>query len=74
MIRGMVDGLAARLAANPRDLDGWLMLARSYRVLGETDKAQAALQSASTVFADDAGRQRIDAAAAELGLTPPASD
>ena len=70
MIRGMVDGLAARLAANPRDLDGWLMLARSYRVLGETDKAQAALQSASAVFADDAGRQRIDAAAVELGLAP----
>ncbi len=70
-LRDMVDGLAARLAANPRDLDGWLMLARSYRALGETGKAEAALQSASAVFADDAGRQRIDAAAAELGLTAP---
>ncbi|HLB79681.1 MAG TPA: c-type cytochrome biogenesis protein CcmI [Dongiaceae bacterium] len=74
MIRGMVEGLAARLAADPQDLDGWLKLARSYRVLGETEKAQAALQSASDAFADDAGRQRIHAAAAELGLTPPASD
>ena len=39
MIRGMVAGLAARLEANPDDLEGWQRLARSYDVLGETDKA-----------------------------------
>lgn len=47
MIRGMVENLAARLAANPDDLAGWRRLTRSYRVLGELDKArEAALQAA----------------------------
>ncbi|MBY6264672.1 c-type cytochrome biogenesis protein CcmI [Azospirillum sp. 412522] len=39
MIRGMVASLAARLDADPSDVDGWLKLARSYGVLGETAKA-----------------------------------
>ncbi|MEQ1931004.1 MAG: c-type cytochrome biogenesis protein CcmI [Parvularculaceae bacterium] len=38
-IRKMVEGLAARLAANPEDAEGWRMLARSYDVLG--DKANS---------------------------------
>ena len=38
-IRAMVDGLAEKLKRNPDDLKGWLMLARSYEVLGETEKA-----------------------------------
>lgn len=46
MIRGMVDGLAARLEADPRDVEGWLRLARSYDVLGERDRARAALARA----------------------------
>ncbi len=41
-IRAMVDGLAARLDDNPDDLAGWRMLARSWRVLGETAKADEA--------------------------------
>ncbi len=41
-IRAMVDGLAARLDENPDDLAGWRMLARSWRVLGETAKADEA--------------------------------
>ena len=41
-IRAMVDGLAARLKDNPDDLNGWRMLARSWRVLGETAKAEEA--------------------------------
>lgn len=43
-IRGMVEGLAARLAQNPDDADGWRMLARSYAVLGEAAKSAAALR------------------------------
>lgn len=39
MIQGMVGGLVARLKENPNDLQGWTMLERSYRVLGETAKA-----------------------------------
>ncbi len=42
MIRGMVDGLAARLEQNPNDLDGWTRLERAYRVLGDTAKADQA--------------------------------
>ena len=46
MIRGMVDGLAARLEANPNDVDGWLRLSRSYGVLGESAKSIDAARKA----------------------------
>ncbi|MDP6473910.1 MAG: c-type cytochrome biogenesis protein CcmI [Alphaproteobacteria bacterium] len=42
MIRSMVGRLAARLAEEPDDLEGWRNLARSYRVLGEDAKAAEA--------------------------------
>ena len=42
MIRTMVEGLAERLAQQPDDLQGWLMLARSYSALGEDEKAREA--------------------------------
>lgn len=42
MIRGMVDGLAARLKNEPDDIAGWQRLARSYGVLGELGKARDA--------------------------------
>lgn len=35
MIEGMVEGLAARLEAEPGDFEGWMMLGRSYGVLGQ---------------------------------------
>lgn len=43
MIRAMVEGLARRLEEDPDDAEGWARLARSYRVLGEADKARGAL-------------------------------
>ena len=46
MIRGMVAGLAERLEENPEDVQGWIMLARSYRVLGQPEKAREALRRA----------------------------
>jgi len=46
MVRGMVAGLAAKLEANPADVDGWLKLARSYGVLGERQKAVEAARKA----------------------------
>ncbi|PGH54911.1 c-type cytochrome biogenesis protein CcmI [Azospirillum palustre] len=46
MIRGMVANLAARLEADPSDVDGWLKLARSYGVLGDTAKALDAARKA----------------------------
>lgn len=39
-IRGMVDRLAARLKDNPGDIEGWRRLAKSYRVLGDVNKAE----------------------------------
>jgi len=53
MIRGMVDGLAKKLKDNPADLEGWLMLIRSYRVLKETAKAEDAIAAAKKQFAAD---------------------
>jgi cytochrome c-type biogenesis protein CcmH len=52
MIRGMVEGLAARLAANPDDPDGWVRLVRAYAVLGETEKRDQALAKARVLFKD----------------------
>jgi cytochrome c-type biogenesis protein CcmH len=51
-IRGMVDGLAARLAANPDDPDGWVRLVRAYAVFGETEKRDAALARARVLYKD----------------------
>jgi cytochrome c-type biogenesis protein CcmH len=69
MIRGMVDGLAARLKANPRDEQGWLRLMRARQVLGDAAAARAARDQALSAFNGDAAAQgRIRAAAAEMGL------
>ncbi len=43
MIEGMVASLDERLRQNPRDLDGWTRLVRSYHVLGRADAARDAL-------------------------------
>jgi cytochrome c-type biogenesis protein CcmH len=45
-IQAMVSRLAARLRDQPKDLDGWTMLARSYEVLGRYDDAAAAYRKA----------------------------
>lgn len=42
MIENMVAGLAARLEGNPRDIEGWRMLARSYGVMGRPERAAEA--------------------------------
>ena len=67
MIRGMVDGLAARLQQDGSDLDGWVRLVRSYKVLGELDKAQSAIGDAQRALANDPEkRKRLDVALKEL--------
>jgi len=69
MIDGMVAKLEARLTASPKDADGWIMLIRSRRQLGQEDQASAALKKGLAAFADDpAARAKISAAAAELGV------
>jgi cytochrome c-type biogenesis protein CcmH len=47
MIRTMVASLAAKLEANPDNPAGWRQLSRAYSVLGETEKAEAALERAA---------------------------
>jgi cytochrome c-type biogenesis protein CcmH len=51
-IRGMVDNLAARLEAEPNDVDGWRRLGRARLVLGERDKAKAAYARAAELAPD----------------------
>ena len=58
MIRGMVEGLAARLEENPNDPQGWLRLAQSYEVLGESGKAAEARARAQTASAAPAAAPR----------------
>lgn len=68
-IRGMVEGLASRLAQNGQDLEGWLRLVRSYTVLHEPGKARSALIDAKRSLAGDpTALARIEALARELGL------
>jgi cytochrome c-type biogenesis protein CcmH len=65
----MVDGLAARLKSNGKDLGGWLRLARAYSVLGRKEEAAAALKEARQNFATDAASlAEIEAVAKKLGL------
>ena len=69
MIRGMVDGLAAKLAVNPKDAQGWMRLMRARMVLGETGAAATAYRTGRAAFVGDAGTQaQLDAAAKELGI------
>jgi cytochrome c-type biogenesis protein CcmH len=71
MIRGMVERLAARLADNGADLDGWLRLIRSYAVLKETGKAQEAAASARAQFASEPkALEQIESLTQGLGLSP----
>jgi cytochrome c-type biogenesis protein CcmH len=53
-ITQMVDGLAAKLKANPDNPMGWAMLARSYKVMGRLDDAEQAFAKATAVIDTDA--------------------
>lgn len=66
MAEGMVERLAARLKAQPKDPDGWLMLIRSRAYLGQADKATAALGEA--VAANPGEAEQLRAAATALGV------
>jgi cytochrome c-type biogenesis protein CcmH len=69
MIRGMVERLAARLHRDGADVDGWIQLVRSYMVLGEADKARAAVTDAQRALEGDADKlRRLDEGAKSLGV------
>lgn len=66
-IRSMVDALAARLEAEPGDLEGWLRLGQARAVLGEAEAAGAAYDRALALMPrDDPRRGEVEAAAAAL--------
>ncbi len=67
MIRSMVGRLAARLEAEPNDLEGWRQLARSYRVLGEDARAAAAESRVAELAAGGAAAPAESAAAPDPG-------
>ena len=67
MVRGMVNQLIAKLEANPGDVRGWLMLARSHGVLGEPEKAVAAATKALELAPHQADVQVAYATAHLLG-------
>lgn len=70
MVRGMVDSLSARLAAEGGPAEEWARLITSLAVLGDSGQAGAILTEARGVFAgDEAAAAMLDRAAQEAGLS-----
>jgi cytochrome c-type biogenesis protein CcmH len=66
MAESMVARLATRLENEPGDVDGWIMLMRSYQTLGRAAEARASL--ARAIGANPQHRARLEAAAETLGI------
>lgn len=66
MAEGMVARLAARLEADPANVEGWIMLMRSYRTLGRDAEAQAAYRRA--LAANPQAEGELREAAEALGV------
>ncbi|MDJ0981786.1 MAG: c-type cytochrome biogenesis protein CcmI [Kiloniellales bacterium] len=63
------DELAAKLAENPKDYQGWIALARLRAAAGDAEGARAALQSGAEAYPGAPFvQQQFQQAAAELGL------
>lgn len=77
MIEGMVGGLAAKLAQNPADYEGWMMLGKSYTVLRKTDEAAKAYEKAMALKPAEIAPKLQYAAllitASATGAAPPAA-
>lgn len=68
-VMDMVNRLAARLEESPQDLEGWMRLARAYKVVGQDNDARAAIAKARKTFAgDDEALKRIAGAEEALDL------
>ena len=71
MIEGMVQKLADKLKDNPKNLEGWQKLMRSYAVLKMPEKAREALDDALKAFdGDQASADKLKTTAAELNIAP----
>lgn len=70
-INGMVAKLAQKMAQNPSDSEGWIMLARSYKVLKRYPEAVEALRKARTLTGEqpEVLLQLADVIAMEKGGT-----
>jgi len=69
MVDGMVEGLAAKLANNPGNADGWIMLLRSRMVRAEKEQAGKDLIAARKGLAKDMTEVgKVNAAASGLGV------
>jgi cytochrome c-type biogenesis protein CcmH len=69
-IEQMVAGLDERLRQNPRDVEGWQRLVRSYHVLGKPDEARDALKRGMAALGEGSaeGKQLADFSGS-IGLT-----
>lgn len=68
-INEMVEGLAARLKTDAKDLSGWQRLIRAYQALGRKDEALKAVSDARAGLAGDAASlQQLDEWVKQLGL------
>ncbi len=69
MIRGMVEGLAERLATEGGPAEDWARLISSLAVLGEAERAKAIWADAQGVFSDHPDElAKVRAAAAQAGI------
>jgi cytochrome c-type biogenesis protein CcmH len=69
MVRTMVTRLAERLQRDGSDIEGWLRLVRSYMVLGDRDKALAAVGEARRALGSEPEKLRkIEELVKGLGL------
>jgi cytochrome c-type biogenesis protein CcmH len=69
MIQNMVEGLASKLKANPRDPNGWVRLMRARMVLNQPDAASAAFHEALKTYSGDSAQQSaFKEAARQLGV------
>lgn len=66
MAEGMVASLEAKLKADPANVDGWIMLMRSRKTLGQDAAAAKAL--ADAVAANPARKAALEQAASQLGI------
>jgi cytochrome c-type biogenesis protein CcmH len=66
MVASMVEGLEGKLAQNPANVDGWIMLMRSRMTLGQSAKASTALKKA--VAANPAAESKLRREANILGV------
>jgi cytochrome c-type biogenesis protein CcmH len=69
MIQNMVEGLATKLKASPRDPNGWVRLMRARMVLNQPDAAAAAFHEALKTYSGDSNQQAaFKDAARQLGV------